>query len=147
MCTQNGIALKCHTTGAQTSDISQAIELIEGVELPRKQGRPRTKPQCLTADKGYDGRQVRQHMSKRGIKANIPERKTAEGNQRRRKGRKPVLDQEKYRQRNQIERLLGRAKQFRRIATRYDKYARVYEGFLKLGFVILHIRDLFSNTT
>jgi hypothetical protein len=49
---------------------------------------------------------------------------------------------EGYRERNRVERLIGKAKQFRRIATRYDKLKATYLGFLHLvlGFISLRKR-------
>jgi transposase len=72
----------------------------------------------LIADKASDTNRLRTFLQKRGIEAVIPSSTR----------RKPIIphDREAYRQRNLIERMFARLKDFRRIATRYDKLARNY---------------------
>jgi transposase len=83
----------------------------------------------LAGDKAYSNRQARGHLRRHGIGAVIPQPK----NQR------PcaLLDRTAYRQRNRVERLVNRLKQFRRIATRYEKHAANYLAMLTLAAVIL----------
>lgn len=144
---RQGNALNVQVSPGQQADITEAQPLIASTRIPKPRGRPRLRPNCLNADKSYDSQDFRKYLSSRGIKANIPERQTPKGKTRRRKGRKPKLDKERYKNRNQIERLFGKLKQFRRIATRYDKYAMTYKGFIQLGSIILYLRKYFSNTT
>jgi transposase len=54
------------------------------------------------------------------------------------------FDREIYRQRNRIERLIGQLKQFRRLATRYEKRAKNYRAMWLIGAVVLWTR--FANT-
>jgi transposase len=49
---------------------------------------------------------------------------------------------ETYKQRNRVERAFGKAKQFRRFATRYEKLRDVYLGLVRLVFGFLHVRKL-----
>ena len=72
----------------------------------------------LIADKAYDTNTFRQLLAERGVLAVIPSSAR----------RKPPIphDPQIYRQRNCIERMFGRLKDFRRIATRYDKLAINY---------------------
>ncbi len=49
----------------------------------------------------------------------------------------PDFDRETYRERNKVERLIGRLKQWRRIATRYEKRAATYIAMLKLASIVL----------
>jgi transposase len=70
----------------------------------------------LHGDKGYDSNAVRRKIEDRGVAPNIPPKV----NRRWKSCFSPVL----YRDRNAIERMFGRIKDFRRIATRYDKLAR-----------------------
>jgi transposase len=72
----------------------------------------------VVGDKGYRSKRIRQYLQRRGIRMTIP-RKTNE----RRTGR---FDRGIYRERNRIERLINRLKQYRRIATRYEKRAANY---------------------
>jgi len=70
----------------------------------------------LIADKAYDTNRLRTYLQQHGIEAVIPSSAR----------RKPLIahDRDVYRQRNLIERMFARLKDFRRIATRYDKLAR-----------------------
>jgi transposase len=54
-----------------------------------------------------------------------------------RHGRKGHFDKEAYRQRNRVERLINRLKQYRRVATRYEKQAENYRAFLTVAAILL----------
>jgi transposase len=95
-------------TAGNINDISVAAQLIERAGPIRK----------LLADKAYDANHLRHLLAKRKIKAVIPS--TTSRNQ-------PIpYDTTAYKERNRIERLWCRLKDWRRIATRYDKLARNY---------------------
>jgi transposase len=86
-------------------------------------------------DKAFDGDKLRCDCLERDVNPNIPLKAN----------RDPGLwawYPEGYRERNRVERLLGKAKQFRRIATRYDKLKATYLGLLHLvlGFIRLRKR-------
>lgn len=133
-------------TSGQINEITQASLLLGQCRLQLTRGRPRLKPKVLLADKGYDSQQFRQWLSKQGVKATIAERALPEGSKRRRKGRKPTFDKQAYRQRNVIERLFGRIKECRRIATRFDKLDKVYLCLVTLGFIYVVLKTHFSDT-
>jgi transposase len=78
----------------------------------------------LLADKAYDSNAIRAFLEERGIKAVIP------GKSNRKK--KIRHDKEAYKKRNVVERCFCRLKDFRRIATRYDKHAQNYLSALCL---------------
>jgi len=56
------------------------------------------------------------------------------------------FDKQTYRRRNVVERLIGRLKEFRRIATRYDKLLESFKAFILLGFILIWLKDLISDT-
>ena len=92
-------------------------------------GRPRLKPDRVAGDKAYSSGKIREALRRRGIGAVIPTKE----NER----RQPDFDRQAYRERNRIERLINRLKQFRRIATRYEKRAVNYlamQPFTSLAF-------------
>lgn len=100
-------------------------------------GDPETRPRVLIADKGYDADYIRDVVEQDGGVAVIPPRRT-------RKTPRPI-DDHIYALRNQIERCFNRLKNSRRLATRYDKTAESYLGFVNLSAVRLWIRH-FVNT-
>jgi transposase len=72
----------------------------------------------LAADKAYDSNAVRTDLEDLGLEAVIPAKRS--------RTKPPPCDPDKYAQRNEIERLFNRLKQYRRFATRYDKLKRVF---------------------
>jgi transposase len=92
-------------------------------------GRPRLRPKRVVGDKGYNAEHIRRYLRRRGIRHTIP-RRTDE----RRRG---PFDKAAYRLRNRVERLINRLKQFRRIATRYEKRADNYLAMLHIGAILL----------
>ena len=79
----------------------------------------------MLADKGYDGDDVRSALLMRNILPVIPPKANRW---------EPIsCDFKAYKDRNRIERMFNRLKQFRRIATRYDKTALSFIGFLCLA--------------
>jgi transposase len=92
-------------------------------------GRPRKRPERLVADKGYSYPSVRAELRRRAIRTVIPTR----SNQRRR----PGFDRAAYTERNRVERCVGRLKQFRRVATRYEKRACNYLALVRLAAALL----------
>jgi len=87
------------------------------------------KPRPMLADKSYDSNDVRASLLLKGILPVIPPKAT----------RKEAIDCD-YRvckDRNRVERMFNKLKQFRRIATRYDKTAVSYPGFLALAIAKL----------
>jgi transposase len=84
------------------------------------------------ADKAYDSDAIRRSLAGRGIEAVIPSNASR---------KEPIPhDAELYRQRNRVERLVGKLKQFRRIATRYEKLAVTYLALLHLVAAFINFR-------
>jgi transposase len=99
---------------------------------------PVAKPQAMLADKGYDGDNVRASLLIKGILPVIPPKSN----------RKQFIecDFNRYKDRNRIERMFNCLKQFRRIATRYDKTAKSYLAFLSLAAATLWLPDFVNRT-
>jgi transposase len=94
-------------------------------------GRPRLRPGRIVGDKGYCGTPVRDLLRRRGIRFTIAKKRNM--------CRKGPFDQSIYRQRNQIERTINRFKQFRRIATRYEKRAVNYHAMWLIAAIALNL--------
>lgn len=99
------------------------------VKRPGGRGRPRRRPQRVVGDKGYSSRTVRRYLRQHGIGATIP-KKRDERPQR-------VFDRELYRERNRVERCINRLKQFRRVATRYEKLAVTYLAMVTIAAILI----------
>jgi transposase len=94
----------------------------------------------VLADKAYSSRAIRGHLRGRGIRAVISIRADQNAHRLRRGsqgGRPPVFDREAYKQRNTVERCINRLKQWRGIATRYEKTATIYLAGLHAAGIFL----------
>lgn len=108
-------------------------------------GRARTTPDAVLGDKAYSARAHRALLRARGIKAVIPEPSDQIRHRKRRGsrgGRPPALDTEAYRGRNVVERSFNTVKQWRALATRYDKLAIVYRGAAVLRAITIWLKHL-----
>ncbi len=117
------------------------------VRLPL--GRPRTRPGAVAADKAYSSRGNRSYLSKRNIKAVIPEKKDQAANRKKKgaRGGRPVShDADLYKERNTVERLINKLKAWRGIATRFDKTPESYLAGLQLRASMIWIDDLLKAT-
>jgi putative transposase len=120
--------------------------LLTDLVVPRLGGgRARTTPIALLGDKAYSSRAHRETLRRRGITAVIPEPSTQIDNRLRRgsKGGRPVTyDRDLYRGRNVVERCFNTFKQWRGLASRYDKHVIVYRGAAVLRSIITWLTDL-----
>ena len=115
----NGRPLSFFMTAGQVSDYTGAAALLD--ELP--------KAQWLLGDRGYDADWFRDALQEKGIKACIPGRKSRS---------KPIkYDKRRYRGRSRIEIMFGRLKDWRRVATRYDRCPTVFMAAVALAATVI----------
>jgi putative transposase len=111
----------------------------------RGPGRPRSRPDRVRGDKAYSSRAIRQHLRERDIVSVIPEPSDQQANRKRRgsRGGRPVsYDPADYKGRNVVERGLNEDKQWRGLATRYDKLALNYRGGAVLIAITIWLKRL-----
>ena len=113
-------------TPGQASDKTAVPALLDGL--------PGT---TLVADRGYDSRAILNLVAANGGQAHIP-------TQRRVRLQRSV-DPHLYRQRSLVERFFCRLKQFRRIATRFDKLARNFLAAVALASTRIWLRAVEST--
>ncbi|MFD6953394.1 IS5 family transposase [Nocardiopsis sp. NPDC060348] len=139
-CDGSGRPLGFVVTGGNTNDCTRPITVVETIRVPRLgPGRPRTRPDRVLGDKGYSSKAIRTWLRRRGIPHTIPERADQVRNRSRRGsrgGRPPAFDREAYTHRNVVERCFHRLKQWRGIATRYDKTAESYKAAVTLASLL-----------
>ena len=106
-------------------------------------------PIRVLADKAYSHNSTRTRLRQQRIRHTIPEksdqiaRRKAKGSA---GGRPPAFDPDLYRERNTVERGFNRLKQWRGIATRYDKYATTYLGGVLLASLITYHHTHLADT-
>lgn len=119
--------------------------LLEQLSVPRLgRGRPRTRPDRVRGDKAYSSKANRDLLRRRGITAVIAEPDDQAGHRKRRGrggGRPPNFDAEDYKQRNTVERGINIFKQWRGLATRYDKLALTYRGGVVLRAIVIWLLE------
>lgn len=88
--------------------------------------------QAILADKGYDADHLCDRIENSGTQVVIPPKRN-------RKTQRPY-DTDLYKERNRVERFFAKLKQFRRVATRYDKLLVNFMGFVKLAAIAIWLR-------
>lgn len=113
-----GSLARFRLTGGQAGDSPQALPLLADLQ-----------PDSLSADKAYDTNAILEHLADNNIQAVIPpcSRRVVQRS----------FDRQLYKNRNLIERFFCRIKQFRRIATRYDKLAERFASFVALAAAVI----------
>ena len=117
------------TGGERHEQIALEALLDQGAIRRPGRGRPRLRPERVVGDKAYSSPTARRRLRRRGIVPVIPTKRDQK--------RQANFDREAYRARNRVERLINRLKQFRRIATRYEKRGVNYRAMLTIGMILL----------
>ena len=107
-------------TAGQRHDVIGVPPLLDGL-----------RPAVVVADRAYDGGPTRRRIAATGAAACVPPPKSRK--------RPFPYDEGIYRNRNQVERLFGRLKQCRKVATRYEKRPDTYLGLCWLAAVVIHL--------
>lgn len=114
-----GRPLKFFMTAGQVSDYIAAAALLGS--LPASE--------WMTADRGYDADWFREALKDKGIRPRIPSRKS--------RGKVVRYDKRRYRRRNRIEIMFGPLKDWRRVATRYDRSATTFLSAVALAATVI----------
>jgi len=111
--------------------------VFENLMAGAKAVRPRLGlPERLAADKAYVSEDIRRWLKRRGIRALIPPKSNQE------QGSWSASDRRGYRGRNVVERCVGRLKEFRRLATRYEKLALNFAAMVTLAMIVIYLKAL-----
>jgi transposase len=136
----HGLPIGLHLDSGAVADITAAPATLATIRVPRRRGRPRTRPLGLAADKGYDCARFRRALARRGIRHAIPTRH--HHGQRRQRGRPPQAPPALWRHRWKVERFFAWLNGFRRLNTRFERYSCMYLAFLTLAAVFICLRRL-----
>ena len=116
-----GLPVTLILTPGQAADVTQAAALINGIPV-----------EVVIGDKGYDSDALVKKIKAQGAEAVIPPKSN-------RKHPRPY-DTERYKDRNLAERFWARVKQYRRVATRYEKTARNFLAFVHIASIMIMLR-------
>lgn len=115
-----------HITEGHAHDGRQFEVLYESLD-------PDNVLESASLDKGYDADRIRERLSYDGIEPVIPPINT--------RSKKLYYDKVQYRERNRVERFINKMKNFRRIATRYDKLANAFFASICLVAALIALRN------
>lgn len=103
--------------------------MASGAVKRRGRGRPKHRPGRIVGDKAYSSRKIRAYLRRHGIRITVPHKVNEH--------RGGPFDRAIYRMQEQVERLINRLKQNRRIATRYEKCAENYRAMFLIAATLL----------
>ena len=116
-------------TGGTTGDGTRFTTVLEAIRG--------TRPDRVIGGKGYNSKAIRTRPRRRAIPHTLPERARNRARRGSRGGRPPVFDREIYQRRNVVERCFNRFKQWRGIATCYDKTTESYRAAATLAALLM----------
>lgn len=130
-------------TAGQAHESMHADRVLRRVRVRRsgRRGRPRSRPRRAAGDKAYSNPRVRRELRARRIVPVIPHK----ADELARMKTPPAFDRAAYRRRNAIERCVGMLKEFRRVATRYEKLAVNYQQMVELAMIRICMRRYLSH--
>ena len=121
--TAEGLPIGIVITPGQAHDITAVTALMHDIDCD---------PEQMLGDKGYDSEAIRQDIAERGGQAVIPSIASRKIQH--------TIDKALYALRNRIERFFNRAKNSRRVATRYDKLIESFAAFVLLASIRIWIK-------
>ena len=139
-CDGRGRPLSVIVTPGQRHESTQLAHVLDAIRVTRRDGlprRPRTRPDLLLADRGYSFPGCRKLLRDRNIRHIVPERTDQQRRRASRPGRKPKFNREAYARRNVVERCVNKLKQWRAIATRYEKRAVNYRAMVVIASLMM----------
>jgi len=125
LCASEADGLEVRITAGQVGDAPVGEAILDALDV-------RDGIQYAALDKAYDSNTIRTQLDAKGITPVIPPRSN--------RVEVIVYDQERYKQRNKVERLFNKLKQFRRIATRYEKLKANFLAFVVLALIVIMLR-------
>ena len=125
LCATESDAVDVRITAGEAGDAPMGEEMVDSIDI-------RDGIKNAAMDKAYDSNAIRSKLEAKGIEAVIPPKSNRLDS--------IVYDKQRYKERNKVERLFNKIKQFRRIATRYEKLKTNFLAFVTLALIVIMLR-------
>ena len=125
VCASETDAVDIRITAGPVGDAPVGEALIDALD-------PHDGIRYAAMDKAYDSNTIRAKLDAKGITPVIPPKSN--------RLEIIIYDQERYKQRNKVERLFNKLKQFRRVATRYEKLKANFLAFVTVALIVIMLR-------
>ncbi len=129
---KNGLPLSALSMNGNRHDNVGALKVVQKIKIGAKR-----RVRQLNADKGFDDQKIRRALTKRGIKANIPERQFKH---RRKRGRPPTYSKPIAKFRAFVERTFAWLKYYRKLRYRWEKTKKMFQAFVDLACLLLCLK-------
>jgi len=131
---RDGHLMHIEVTPGQDHELNHAEALMNGGAVRQPCGRPKLRPQALVGDKGYSANWFRKWAHNKHMAAVIPRSKN--------ETRKGPFQKDLYRERELIERTIGRFKEYRRVAFRFEKLSEQYKANWLIVEILRGVREI-----
>ena len=119
-------------TAGQVHESTVFEDLMNGGSVLTGWGRPKLRPKAVVGDKAYGARRIRRWGRQKHVRIVVPRKSNEQ--------RSGYFSKSLYRERNLVERVIGRLKEFRSLATRYEKLIENFHSMWLIGAILLAIR-------
>jgi transposase len=142
----NGLPLGFYLDSADRAEVRLARDALDTIRVARRSGRPKSRPELLVADRGYDSSDFRQLLRRRGIRMCIPAKRRP-ASWRAKRGRPIVARREAYHLRYKVERSFAWLGTFRHLLIRWERLFSVYRSGFAFAVMILCLRRASTDTS
>jgi len=132
-----GIPLGLLVEAANKSEFKLAEPVLATIRVKGGRGKPKNRPQVLVGDKGYDSKDLRRELKRRGIKPVIPHRWH--------KDLKEAEEIKQYKQRWHVERTFAWLGNCKRLLVRFERLISMFLGLFYLSAALICLRKLVSG--
>lgn len=139
ICDAEGCPIHFELSGGQVHENTTLVDLLNGVddEMTTGDGDPVAWPVAISGDKGYRANWIDEMLLEMGVTPVIPSKVNED-----RDSRPVEFDQDRYRLRNIVERLIGWLKECRCVFARFEKTAINFAGMIKMAIIQRYLKIL-----
>lgn len=137
ICDVTGCPIHFELSAGQAHENTTLVDLLNNIddEMTTGEGDPVAWPMAIAGDKGYRANWIDEMLIEMGVTPVIPSKENED-----RDARSVDFDNDQYRQRNIVERLIGWLKECRCVFARFEKTAINFSGIIKMAFIQRYLK-------